>query len=158
MNVIVVLLSIVFLLFALTYFTRRRFGVLGLALCAGSLISEMWTGNVTPFIEGAGVELFSPPLSSVVAAGLVLLPAILLLFSGPTYSKHWQRLVGAVVFTLLATALLLTPLKYGLVLDGTGQQIYTFLAENKSLIITAGIAYALYDLMIFKTPKKKDKD
>jgi hypothetical protein len=153
MSILAILVIIVVLLFAMTYITKRRFGVLGLALCAGYLISEMWTAEVTPFIRGAGFDLFVPPLSSVVAAGLVLLPAIVLLFNGPTYNWHWQRLLGAAFFALLAASFLLGPLGTALNLDESGQRIYTFLSENKSLIITAGIAYALYDLLTLRTPK-----
>mgnify|MGYP003608084609 CR=1 FL=1 len=156
MNIVIILLVIIGLLFALTYVTKRRYGVLGLALCAGSIMSAMWTGQVTPFVEGAGVELLAPPLSAVVAASLVLLPAILLLFSGPSYHRQWQRLVGAAAFALLATSFLLIPLGGALTLDGTGKTIYTILIDNRDLIITAAIAYALYDLLTLKTPKKKD--
>lgn len=153
MNIVIILTVIIGLLFALTYFTKRRFGVLGLALCAGFLISEMWTGDVTPFIRGAGFELFTPPLASVVAACLVLLPAVVLLMNGPTYHRKTQRLLGAGMFALLATALLLGILGDALTLDETGQTVYNILDHNRSLIITAGIAYALYDVLILRTPK-----
>lgn len=155
MNIVIILAVIIGLLFAMTYFTKRRFGVLGLALCAGFLISEMWTGDVTPFIRGAGFELFTPPLSSVVAACLVLLPPVVLLINGPTYHRKMQRLIGAGVFALLATALLLGPLGKALTLDDTGQVVYDLLIQNRSLIITAGIGYALYDVLILRTPKRE---
>lgn len=153
MSILAILVVIIVVLFAMTYITKRRFGVLGLALCAGYLISEMWTAEVTPFIRGAGFDLFVPPLSSVVAACLVLIPPVVLLFNGPTYSYHWQRLLGAAVFALLAASFLLGPLGTALNLDQTGQTIYTFLSENKTFIITAGIAYAIYDVLILRTPK-----
>ena len=158
MSVVVIILIIIGLLFTLTYFTRRRFGVLGLALAAGFLLSEMWTGDVTPFIEGAGVELLSPPLKSVVAAGLILLPAVTLLFSGPSYHKRWQRLVGATAFALLATSFLLSPLGSALVLDESSRAIYNTLQDNRNVIITAALMYALYDILTLKTPRKKDKE
>ncbi len=154
MSIVAVLVAIVVVLFAVTYITKRRFGVLGLALCAGYLISEMWTADVTPFVRGAGFDLLSPPLSSVVAAFLVLVPAVLLLFSGPTYSRHWQRLLGAGFFALLATSFILGPLGTALNLDESGQAIYTFLSDNKTFIITAGIAYAIYDVLTLRTPKR----
>ncbi len=158
MSVIVIILIIIGLLFALTYFTRRRFGVLGLALAAGYLLSEMWTGDVTPFIEGAGVELLAPPLKSVVAAGLIILPAVMLLFSGPAYHKRWQRLIGAAAFALLATSFLLSPLGGALVLDENSRAIYNTLQQNRNMIITLALIYALYDILTLKTPKKKDKE
>lgn len=155
MNIVIILLVIVGLLFATTYFTKRRFGVLGLALCAGFLLSTMWSSDVTSFVQGAGIELLSPPLSSVVSAALTLLPAILLLFSGPSYTKRWQQLVGAAAFALLASSFLLTPLGGGVGLDSQGRAVYEFLVDNRNLIITTALVYALYDLLTFKTPKKE---
>lgn len=145
-------------LFAATYFTRRRYGVLALALCAGSILSGLWAADVTPLVREAGVELLSPPLASVVATSLVLFPAVILLFSGPKYTKRLPRLIGSVLFALLATALILQPLYNGLVLDASGTQVYDFLNDNKSYIITAAIVYALFDILTLKTPKHKDSD
>lgn len=158
MNIVAVVLIVIALLFLTAYFTKRRFGVLGLALCAGSLLSAMWTADVTPFIrEVAGVQLIAPPLSSVVAVSLVLLPAVLLLFSGPTYHSRVQRIVGAAAFALLATSLLLGSLGGGLGLSGTGKEVYDFLLENRNYIITLAIVYALFDILTLKTPKKKEE-
>lgn len=156
MNILVILVVAVGLLFATTYFTRRRFGVLGLALCAGFLLSTMWTDEVTPFVrDSVGIELLTPPLSSVVAASLVLLPAILLLFSGPAYHKKSQRLIGSAAFALLAVSFLLTPLGNSINFDNASKTVYSVLNDNRNLIITAAVSYALYDLMTFKTPKKE---
>ena len=155
MSLVVILLIVIAVLFVVTYITRRRFGVLGLALCAGYLLSTMWTADVTPWVEGAGVELFAPPLESVVAAVLVLLPAVLLLFSGPANHGKWKRLVAAGVFALLATSFLLGPLGGSLTLDDTSTTIYMFLVKNRSIIITAAVAYALYDILTMKTPKRE---
>lgn len=157
MNIVIVLAVLVGLLFATAYFTRRRYGVLGLALCAGYLISTIWTPDVASIIRSAGVELLSPSLSSVVAALLILFPALILLLSGPTYTKRWQRLVGAAAFALLSTSFLLTPLHNGIVLDDTGKRIYDILFEYRDLIITVMIIYAVYDLLIMKSPKKDKK-
>lgn len=159
MNIVVIVLVVIALLFLTAYFTKRRFGVLGLALCAGSLLSGMWAADVTPFIrEYAGVQLIAPPLSSVVAVCLVLLPAVVLLFSGPSYHTFWQRAIGAAAFALLATALMLQPLGNGLAFDANGKQIYELLLDNRNIIITATIVYALFDLLTLKTPKKKDAE
>ncbi len=158
MNFAIILGTIAASLFVAAYFTRRRFGVLGLALCAGALLSTMWADDVTPLIREAGVQLLSPPLASVVAAGLVLLPAIIMLFKGVTYSKKLPRFIGALAFTLLAAALLLQPLHNGLVLDSSGEQIYKLLSDNRNAIVTTAIVYALFDLLIYKAPKAKPKD
>jgi hypothetical protein len=159
MNVIVIILILVALLFAAAFFTKRRFGVLGLALTAGATLSKLWATDLTPYVQNAGVKLIAPPLESVVAAVVILLPAIVLLFSGPTYHKLWQKIVGSAVFALLAIAFLLGPLGNALVLEGNGQTIYVFLVNNQTWIITGSILYALFDVLAVKTPKhKKEKE
>lgn len=153
MNVAIVLLILLTVLFALTFFTKRRFGVLGLALTAGATLSGLWTPDVVPIVQQAGVELVAPPLSSVVAAAIILLPAVVLLFSGPTYSSKLQRAIGSLVFSLLALAFMLEPLEGALVLEGDGKRLFDILVEYRVWIITAGILLALADLLFVKTPK-----
>jgi hypothetical protein len=154
MNIVAVLVALVGLLFTAAYFTRRRFGMLGLALCAGFLLSTMWTSDIVVFLQDSGVELLTPPIASVVATIVTLVPAVALLLSGPKYATRWQRLVGAGAFALLAVSFLLTPLHSTLMLDGTGKTIYEMLIDNRDIIITAAIMYAVYDWMAYKPPKK----
>lgn len=153
MNVVIVILILIALLFALSFFTKRRFGVLGLALTAGATLSQLWAGDLTPYVQQAGLQLVAPPLESVVAAAVILLPAIVLLFSGPSYHTLWQKVVSSAVFALLALAFLLEPLGGALVLQGDGQTVYVSLLHNRTWIITGGILYALYDLLMAKSPK-----
>ncbi len=157
MNLVIILLVVVGLLFATTYIMKRHYGVLGLALCAGYLLSTMWTADIVSFIQGAGIYILIPPLASIVTAIVVILPAIPLLFSGPVYHTQWQRLLGALAFALLATSFLLASLGNWLELDTTGKSVYDILVHNRNLIITAAIAYALYDVFMLKNPKVKDK-
>jgi hypothetical protein len=140
-------------LFATAFFTKRRFGVLGLALAAGAMLSTIWVGDLTPIIANAGIILVQPPLQSVVSAGLILLPAVLLLSSGPVYKATYMRVIGAAAFAVLAVALLLEPLGSGLVIDGIGRLVYDFFTQYRVLIITACLALAVLDLLMAKTPK-----
>jgi hypothetical protein len=153
MTVVIIVLIIIAILFATMFFTKRRFGVLGLALTAGATLSGLWATDVTPFVASSGVELIAPPLGSVVAAVMILLPAILLLFSGPTYSELWQKLVGSAAFALLALAFLLQPLGSALVIEGDGQKVYDFLVTYRTWIVTGGIVFALFDLLAIKSPR-----
>ena len=157
MSVAVVLAIILALLFAMTYFTRRRFGVLGLALAAGSTLSSLWANDLTPWVQGAGIEIVAPPLASVVAAAIVLLPAVVLLFSGPTYKKMIDRVVGAAAFSLLALAFLLPILGDTLALVGDGKQVFDFVAKYRLWIVTGGLLFAIFDLLRVKTPRHTDK-
>jgi len=86
-------------------------------------------------------------LVSVVAAALVLLPAVLLLFRGPSYKKPHHRIIGAAMFALLAFAFLLPILGDALVLTGDGRTVYNFVATYRVWIVTGGIVLALGDIM-----------
>jgi hypothetical protein len=152
MNALLVLAVLLGALFALAYITKRRFGVLGLALCAGSLLSASWTSTLTPWVESQGIVFVSPPLSAIVSALLILGPALLLLFSGPTYSSMVQRILGSVAFALLAFVFLLQPIGIAMAFDDSGMQIYTALQQSANLITVIGIFAALADILITRTP------
>lgn len=155
MSFVIIFLIIIAALFATAFFTKRRFGVLGLALAAGAMLSGLWVGDLTPIIASAGIILIKPPLQSVVSAGLILLPAILLLASGPNYKLMYQRIIGAATFAVLATALLLEPLGTALVIDDVGKPVYEFFVQNRVVIITVCLGLAILDLLIAKTPKSR---
>lgn len=140
-------------LFLLAYLTKRRFGVLGLALAAGAMLSSLWAEKLTPVIAEAGVVVEKPPLATLVAAGLVLLPAIVLLASGPIYREGHERLIGALLFALLAVALLVEPLGSAMLLTGESKQVYDFIVENQVYIVTGGLIAAIVDILFTRVPK-----
>ena len=157
MNALVAFIILFAALFGLAYMTKRRFGVLGLALCAGSLLSTSWTATLTPWIEDQGLQVVSPPLATLVAALLIMLPALLLLFSGPTYSGFIARLLGSAAFAVLAFVFLLDPIGTALVLDPVGAQMYTTLSTVSSPLVIVGIAAALADILLTRTPRHHKK-
>lgn len=157
MNIVVVFLIVIVTLFVVAFLTRRRFGVLGLALTAGATLSSLWAIQLTPLVAKAGLELVAPPLENVVAAGLVLLPAVLLFFSGPTYHHATERVIGSLAFAILALAFLLEPLGSSLVLDTTSRTIYNFVVHNRVYIVTLGLAFAIFDLLTTRTPKHRER-
>lgn len=159
MSVAVILVIILAVLFGLTFFTKRRFGVLGLALAAGAILSNMWASDLTPVVRQSGFEIISPPLSTVVAAFVVLLPPIILFFSGPTYKNLTDRVVGAAAFALLALAFLLPILGDALVITASdGLQVYNFVTSYRIWIVTAGLLFAVFDILRTKSHKaEKEK-
>ena len=155
---LVLLLGILGLLFLMPFATNRRFGVLGLGLAAGSLLSTNWTGTLTPFIEQQGVILIAPPLAIVVATALTIAPPLALLFSGPTYHGMWQRIVGSLAFAILGFAFLIEPLELALQLDGLGASLIDTTKTYSSIIIVVGIIGALADILLTGRHKaKKEK-
>ena len=134
-------------LFGLAFMTRRRFGVLGLALAAGSLLSSLWATPLIDIIEASGWGLAGISVAGYVAAALVLLPAVVLLFSGPAYKGAHGRITGAMLFALFALILVAEPLGAALVLDGVGRTMYDVLQQYQAYSITAGVALAILDLL-----------
>lgn len=153
MNVALIFAVILLLLFTLAYVTKRRFGVLGLALAAGSMLSELWAAQLTPIVRDAGLSVQNPPLITIVSVLLVMLPAVLLLFSGPSYHDTFKRIVGAFLFSALAFALLIEPLGSALVLQAEGPMLYEFFSDNQVYIVTAGLIAAIFDLLGTRTSR-----
>lgn len=157
MTFLVIFLLIVAALFFIAFLTKRRFGVLGLALAAGAMLSSLWVADLTPVVAQAGLVLVKPPLESVVAVALTLLPALLLLTSGPAYHSGMQRFFGAFLFALLATTLLLEPLGSALIIEGPGKDVYDFLTTYHVTIVTVCLVAAIIDVIITKAPKIPSK-
>lgn len=153
MSFIIVFGIIVAVLFLLSFTTRRRFGMLGLALAGGWLLSSVWTHDATQLVTEVGVKLVAPPLESVVAVALTIAPALLLMRSGPKYHTLWVRIASSALFALMAVSLLLGPLESGLVIDGTGLMVSDFIVQYRTIILTVGLVFAVGDLLFTKTSK-----
>lgn len=156
MDVIFIFIIITVVLFAAAFITKRRFGLLGLALAAGSLLSGIWG-----FDAGLVANLFGLPTGSYTTAGvlaiIVLLPAGVLLFHGNTYKTMIGRVIGASLFTLLAIAFLVEPLSSILMPQGLGTDVFRWLANNKDMIIGAGLIAAVVDLFLTKPAHHSNK-
>ena len=153
MSFLVIFAIIVAALFALPFFTKRRFGLPGLALAAGAMLAALWVGDVTPLIVQAGVIIVQPPLESIVTVVLTLIPAVLLLSASPSASSAFQRIGGSVLFALLAVALLLPAIHSALVIDEAGMPVYEFFSQNRPAIVTVGLVAALLDILMKKRAK-----
>ncbi len=142
-----VVLGIIFVVCAfLAYVSKRRFGVLGLALAAGALMESVWSPELLGLVEGWGVNFASISVAGMVSATLVLLPAVLLLFSGPGYSGKRGRFMGSILFAGFATALLVPVVSQALILDSFGRMLYVMIEDVQRYIITGGIVLAILDL------------
>ena len=153
MNFIMVLAVVFGALFGLAFLTKRRLGVLGLALAAGALISELWVGDLTPLVAQAGIEIIRPPLESVVAAVLLLTPAALLFISGPTYHGMRGRVIGSLLFALLAIFLMLDIFESAVIIEGVGQAVFAGLDDWKALGTTTILILAILEGLGIRTPK-----
>jgi hypothetical protein len=148
MNATVFLIAIAVVLFVFNFFMKRRFGTLGLALAAGALLSSYWATALTSVLMGQGVALTQPQVEVL----LTLLPALVLLFSGPTYGKLHMQLAGSTLFTLLALALILQPLGSLMKFDHTGMTLYLAVDEYRGAIIVVGLLVAVVDVFVGRSP------
>jgi len=149
MEVILICIVIAVALFVAAFITKRRFGLLGLALAAGSILSSIWGYDIGLVVSGFGIPQ-GPMTSAIVLAVIIMLPPFVLLFHGYTYKNHLARVAGAAMFTILAFAFLIEPLGHILIPVGVGANVYDWLVNHRTLIIGSGLILAVFDLFLTK--------
>lgn len=147
---ILVFAALALVLFAGAFISKRRFGLLGLALTAGATLSTIWSYDAGLVVSSTGLVPEGVITQAVTQSLVVLLPAILLLFHGYTYKNVVGRIIGSVLFAVLALAFLLEPIGYALPLEGIGADVYGFLNNYKEVIISIGVILAIADLFFTK--------
>lgn len=150
MSVVLVFAVLALILFVSAYITKRRFGLLGLALAAGSILSGLWSYDADLVVGATGLFPSGPLTTAITLSAIVMLPAGILLFHGYTYKSVLGRIIGALLFTLLALAFLVEPLSHALTLEGLGVDVYSQLVNNKDIIIGFGLVLAVVDLFLTK--------
>lgn len=158
MTVIIIFIVLAVLLFAGAFFSKRRFGLLGLALTAGATLSTIWDYEAGLVVSSTGLVPDGPMTTAVTLSLIVLLPAILLLFHGYTYKNVVGRVVGSLLFTALALAFLVEPLGFALPLEGFAADAYNWMVAYQGAIISVGVVLAVVDLFFTKPAKLADKD
>jgi hypothetical protein len=148
---VIVLVAIVLGLFLGAFLTGRRFGPLGLGLGAGAILSPLWAKSVTNVV--ASDIKTSLPLDAMIAALLILLPAIFILLHGPKIHGTVVKIIHSVGFTLLSIALAITPLQPFIIVGGSGKIVYDIAIQYRPLIITVGLLLALIDLTSIKSAR-----
>ena len=153
MNITLIILALI--LFAAIYASKRRYGLLALALVAGSIVSASWTAYVTLSLQMQGIKLLSPPLNVVVAIVLILLPAVFLLIAGPKYNKSMQRIIGSLLCALLGTLLIVVAIVREAPDLMAGNQTGMIVTDVYALVIVIGVALAIIDTVMAHLPKKR---
>ena len=156
MEVILICIVIAIILFIAAFITKRRFGLLGLALAAGSILSSIWGYDIGLVASGFGVVSNSTS-SAIILSLIVLSPAVVLLFHGYVYKTLVGRVIGAILFTILALAFLIEPLSHILMPVGFGSEVYNWLITNRTFVIGTGLIIAVIDLFLTKPASLSDK-
>ena len=157
MSVIVIFLVSV-VLFLLAFVTKRHYGILGLGLTAGMVLSEQIATETAALLRY--LDFPTDPLSPLNAARvfLILAPSLLLMLAGPKYTDKKHVIIGSVLYALFGTFLLLAPLVASFpATDTSTQQYLAQIAYNSSLITALAVAVAVFDLMKLHRKKPVDK-
>jgi hypothetical protein len=155
---IVILGILVGLPLILAFVLRVNAGILFLALCAGSVLSEFVASDAIQIVNSIFPKS-GDITASVVQLVLILLPAaltILFMRRSMTGTKTFINILPAAAAGLL-TALLVVPVLPGGVRHNiTSSQTWTIMQQFQSLIIGAGAFVSL--LVLWSTKPKHDKD
>lgn len=157
MVIISILIGLIVALFVSAFFSKRRFGVLGLGLTAGAVISPIWSENAGFVISATGLIQEGPFVNAIATSILILIPAVLFMFHGYGYKHIIGRVVGSVLFTLLAAAFLVVPIGAAFTLTGPAGAAYAWFVSYHELIISAGVITAVVDFLLSKTVHKSNK-
>lgn len=158
MSMIIVLAVLFAGLFVGAFLSKRRFGLLGLALTAGATLSTIWQDSAELVVSMTGLVSSGPLTAAVTLCLIILLPAIILLFHGYTYKENAARAIGSLLFAILAVAFLVVPLGNALTLEGSTAAVYEWVLANREIIISIGVVLAIIDLFFTKPAKLAEKD
>ncbi len=148
MSILVVAIVIV-ILFGAAFVAKRRFGLLGLALASGSILSTIWEREAGLLAGMLGIAA-SPLSAAAMLAIITLLPSAILLFHGYTYKSLFGRVIGSILFTILAMAFLIEPISRIIVVQGFGSDFYNWIYNSRAVIIGVGLPLAIVDLFLTK--------
>lgn len=126
--------------FILAFVTKRRYGILGLGLIAGTILSGLFGAYGSYLVSAYAHWAFTPNLADVppmvtAAVVLTLAPAFLLLISGPKYRKGRAAIVSSLAFAITALLLIM------------GQSVASF-GGSQTLATITQTAHAFFPFVI----------
>lgn len=157
MQVILILGGVALGLFVVSFVSKRRFGLLGLGLSAGAILSPLWSDTAGLLISATGLVPEGPATTGLSIALVMLVPSIVLLFQGYKYKSIFGRIVGSLLYVVLAFAFLSPAIGSTFTLDGPFVQAQSWLASHKDMIIGVGIGVAVLDILVSRPAHKEDK-
>ena len=146
------------ILFAAAWLSRRNLGVPTLALAAGALLADAWASSLAPVVAQAGLVLTKPPLTSVVAAVLTLLPALIVMVRAGRASSRWRSVTGALVFAIFAVMLTYGAFRAAVEMDDASRQYAAYIMQYRHTIITACIVCAVMEISFRRQPHASAAD
>lgn len=135
------------------YIAGRRFGVLGLALAAGYVLSRLWEREIVVWAQYLPLESGVIEPVTIVTLAVILLPSIVLLFGGPRYRTKRGRVVGALLFGCLAAVFSLSAFEHSVLLTESGRDVTDIVLQYQQLILTVALGVSVIDVLYARTGK-----
>ena len=144
-------------LFLIGWVSRRSMGYPALTLAAGALIANLWTDSLTPVVAQTGIIIIKPPLQSLVAIALTLLPALLIMIRAPKMASKHHGWFGSLVFAALGVMLTYAAFSNAVVLDEGSKDIVRQIFAYEAIVITVCIALAVFEVFLYRKPHLREK-
>ena len=132
-------------------------GMPTLTLAAGALLADLWTDSLTPIVAQTGVVVVRPPLTSIVAIALTLLPALVVMFRSHKVTSHHRSVLGSVIFAVLGAMLTYSAFSNAVILDDSSKQYVLYIVTYQSVTVTVCVIYAILEVLFYKKPVTHDK-
>lgn len=145
------------ILFALGWTSRRSMGFPALTLAAGAIITDLWTDSLTPVVAQTGIVLIKPPLQSLVAIALTLLPALVVMIRAPKMASKHHGWFGSLVFAVLGVMLTYGAFSNAVVLDEGSKEVVRQIFSYEASIITVAILCSIAEVFLYRKPRVNDK-
>ncbi len=147
MEVLLLIGLIVVILFVVAFVTKRRFGVLGLALAAGYVLSQLWEHYIPHVVQFFGLDMVIVSPVTLVTIVIILLPSVALFFGGPVCRTTRGRLIGSLLYAVLAVIFCMGALEHTMVLSGSGKIAFDAVVDFRPYILTLALMVSIVDVM-----------
>lgn len=150
MGTAIIYILIIIVLLVASLAARRRFGIMGLALAAGALLSSIWGYDAGLIASGIGLPS-NKYVDAILTSIIILLPSVILLFRGYRCRTLAGRISGSLLFAILAFALLVVPLSAVWPIGGFGSNVLVIFSKSNGFIVGSCLVLAVIDLLLLKT-------
>lgn len=134
-------------LFALFFVSKKHIGMAALGLTAGAVLAELWTDSLTPLVAQAGIVIEKPPLHSLVAIALTLIPAFLVMSRSTKAHSKMHQIYSSLIFAVMAVALTYGAFANAIVMDEMSSKLVLQVLPYDNWIITGCIILGLVDVL-----------
>ncbi len=146
-------------LFGLALLSRRRFGVLGLGLAAGAVLSQNLSDPLANYLSSVQLPgwLLGVNVALPVSALLVFSPSLLLMLSGPKYVGRIAAAASAAGYAALSGLFMLGPVTGSLAWSLQAGPALDFISRYRSVLVALLIILAVADMFGARASKPSGK-